>query len=423
LRQLKTKIEDGSLNETPFQDIEFCIYKIIQDVILGFKRNDQYNNLDQNDELSSLIIILSDFKKFFAVENPSTIFLYLHEEFRNLVTTLRNYSPLHRAAKNNTFAPLIIWRAPSYATLYPAQFHFKENVECKKYDINFGDICQLKHSTGGDKLAQILEIEDGIVTLKPNRSADVDDKCHDISSTGLLYCGIDLPRVILDDCSSKYIKENRYGSCVISFRIDSQAFAFFQLGTKEYMYEHSQLMLADENVRREKWVVILDEKKTSFDILPVNRPEFNWTVKYSEEHYWTHPEVVFPFELKVKPNKIIFQDHECIKKNRGRCIECKMMSRPSSVKVERFHHDSGTVKMEPVEVTSGDEFLAKYRVFHDKASLALGIYSLSLDIGKRKSLVICQEKHSIFQDDQFQRMKHIWGHKDFLEFYYKFSLK
>jgi len=232
----------------------------------------------------------------------------------------------------------MMWKKPSFKTKegeekvtqvdhFPGAFIYSPFIT---KEVVLGE-ASLIHATSVDSLIEMLTASDALV-LKTNKSND----SNEISSLGVLFCGIDV-KFEENEQVPDYAKLNRYGACVIRFRLPDGFFsqeklAAFKMGTKFYRQEYCQMILVDaNNSPRNYYVIDKDAKKEVNCEKIVNPEDYIWTLQYdavNKNGTYTTAELVFPHEINLSECtdlSIEFDaEHNCVINRKEKCKVCRL---------------------------------------------------------------------------------------------------
>jgi hypothetical protein len=337
--------------------------------------------------------------------------------------------------------PLIIWRRS--ALCYPNEFHFCKSHKSRSMIVKFSEIDKLVHATNATALLSILDLtgydlhgNDHRFQLKVNRDSGERKPVSDVTTGGLLYCGIELPKAKRNAKLNRLAKENRYGSCVLKFpasgllRNGNPELKFIRLGTKKYWKEWSQMILVDSKDREgDKWR-ILTRDTFSNPSFSVHKPDdvemesFEWNLRYCEDTScgaWTHPAFLFCEDqlLELEWLNVEFEHHSwCPDGGKWNCIDCHLSN-------DRNGRKPGIVKATRVDQYNVEEVVQvefKYRLnvggYVTHKAIAIRMFALSVPFDKREILVKMQSNLSIFRKEgDFQEIINWWEKEP--DYYYK----
>jgi hypothetical protein len=321
-----------------------------------------------------------------------------------------------------TIAPVIVWQNAYGCRHFPAQLKLPNATEAEN---NNGDIFTMRlgwdrlpylnHSMEARRLLPMLNLEGGFgyghrFQIMTNRVAEK-GILSDIAPSGLLYCGVQVNRADLPKAfrASKPF-ENRYGSCVLTFNyekmMDGNRTSWFELGTKFYTREWSQLILVDGQCNTE--VHVIDLKDCSvYSVLPIhNINGYVWKLSYnSRDESWTKPS--FVFAEPIYPNNCIAK---CIQNKR--CLECKLILEGNgSIKARKI------VQLPNLELRAEtfrrsfpihSQFYQAVQGYNVKPDLAIFMFSLSVPVSQRGMLYQMQAERGVFDAEQFGIITGCW---------------
>jgi hypothetical protein len=395
--------------------------------------------LPQENETLSLIINLIA-SKFHCHQSSSTPppFTSYNAVFLSSFTEFVNH--LRISTYWHVDANVIIWRpVPHYVGLSATHFEFHCTCSASpaELELTYEDFTVLRYETSvSNLLSNILDLqhfnEDPMhhkFFLRTNRRKPpcrLGDEAGDISSSGLLYCGIHIPRDALASLNNSYCTENRYGSCVLKFNPDhllESSTHFYRLGTKRYIKEFSQMILISSSPTTGEpslpWKVI---DLLAGEVHPLEEIQdirhFNWKLRYCNNRSscgaWIHPEFVFVRDLPLTWTsrlRITFEHHQCIQ--RKRCLECQIA-----------HEHQGWLTAIRANSTTSPALPELYLIncplnygYETHFRLALTMFALSVPAQHRDGLRRMQELFGLFTRLQFEEIMELW--EKTRGFYYK----
>jgi hypothetical protein len=360
----------------------------------------------------------------FSLKDATNVFKRLHE-----------LSNLIRWSGWEVNTPLMVWaREPKKVYLYPTEFNFRN--EQNPVIVKLPEIETLIHSTNTASLLSILDLYGYDETqghrfrLKVNR--DSDKTVADVTTGGLLYCGFELPLEAKTVANrNQHAKENRYGSCVLKFPAkkllkEDGSQKFWQMGSKFYVYEWSQIMLIDSKDRNEgdNWRIVSrnnpNEGGEYFSINSVDYVDmesFEWKLGYEVGgRHWTHPALVFcedQFLDGMKGCLNVEFDHHKWCSDRRNCIECHI-SNGGAVAAQKVNV-ANVSEGNKVPVTFSRP-LTGGKCGANKA-IAIRMFALSVPIDQRDKLENMQGKMSIFTKPDYEKIANCWEKEG--DHYYK----
>jgi hypothetical protein len=334
--------------------------------------------------------------------------------------------------------PLIIWPETENEAIscFPKTFDFHEGHKSCSVSVTmkFSEIDKFVHATNATNLLSILDLtgyalnrNDHRFRLKVNRDSGEKKPVSNVTTGGLLYCGIELPEAKREAITeNRFARRNRYGSCVLKFpasgllKNGNLDLKFIRLGTKNYWKEWSQMMLVDSKDREgDKWRILTRKPSFSVHKPDVETESFKWKLRYCEDTScaaWTHPEFIFcEDQLLVKEwLKVEFLPHVSCP-DRWNCIDCHISD----------DWNRGKLKMSAIRVNKDNESEGKFEWFFFCAKFkgqfnewnrdtAIRMFAQSVPIDKRE---ILKEMQSIFRKEDFSEIINWW--KEEPNHYYK----
>jgi hypothetical protein len=260
----------------------------------------------------------------------------------------------------------------------------------------------------------------------------------DVTTEGLLYCGLELPGSKMEEIQNTQAKGNRYGSCVLKFPASCLLNAanpeqrFAKLGTKKYWKEWSQMILVDSKDRNgDKWRILSKDNSKSPDYFSIHRADyvdmknFEWEYRECDKSTcegWTHQAFIFCEDqlLEKKKLKVEFRSHvfcpeswNCIDCNISNDLKGRKLQKVSATRVNKDNESDGKFEW----FTFCEKLKDEYEYNECNRDIAIRMFAQSVPIDKQEILKAMQSKLSIFEKDDFKDITDWWENKP--GFYYK----